>query len=61
MADELYRADSNPLLYMGTKYEDGKSAGKYYAHLSDIGPANYDSPLLKEYLPTPKKRSAKQD
>src|SRR5437773_12278962 len=43
MADELYRADSNPLLYMRTKYENGKSAGKYYAHLSGTGPANQDS------------------
>jgi flavin reductase (DIM6/NTAB) family NADH-FMN oxidoreductase RutF len=55
MEGELYREDSNPLLYMGTKYdEQGKSMGKYYAHLSDIGPADYDSPLLKQYLAKPK-------
>src|ERR671918_1363160 len=55
MEGELYRADSNPLLYMGTKYNtEGKSQGKYYAHLSGIGPANYASPLLKKYLSQPK-------
>jgi flavin reductase (DIM6/NTAB) family NADH-FMN oxidoreductase RutF len=59
MEGELYRAESNPLLYMGTKYNAaGKSQGKYYAQLSGIGPANYDSPLLKEYLSRPKKRAA---
>src|ERR687891_2386040 len=51
MEGELYREDSNPLLYMGTKYSpEGKSLGKYYARLHSIEPANYDSPLLKEYL-----------
>ena len=60
MEDELYRADANPLLYMGTRYdENGKSAGKYYAHLSGIGPADYQSPLLKKYLSEPKKRHGK--
>jgi len=60
MQDELYRADANPLLYMGTRYdENGKSAGKYYAHLSGIGPADYQSPLLKKYLSEPKKRHGK--
>ena len=58
MAGELYREDSNPLLYMGTKYgPDGKSTGKYYAHLGGIEKANYDSPLLKEYLSRPKRRA----
>jgi flavin reductase (DIM6/NTAB) family NADH-FMN oxidoreductase RutF len=62
MEGELYRAEANPLLYMGTKYNAaGKSQGKYYAHLSGIGPANYDSPLLKEYLSRPKKRAAKEE
>jgi len=60
MQDELYRVDANPLLYMGTRYdENGKSAGKYYAHLSGIGPADYQSPLLKKYLSEPKKRHGK--
>ena len=62
MEGELYRAESNPLLYMGTKYDgNGKSTGKYYAHLSDIGPANYDSPLLKAYLTKPKRRPGKKE
>jgi flavin reductase (DIM6/NTAB) family NADH-FMN oxidoreductase RutF len=57
MEGELYREDSNPLLYMGTKYSpEGKSLGKYYARLHSIEPANYDSPLLKEYLSRPKRR-----
>ena len=60
MQDKLYRVDANPLLYMGTRYdENGKSAGKYYAHLSGIGPADYQSPLLKKYLSEPKKRHGK--
>jgi flavin reductase (DIM6/NTAB) family NADH-FMN oxidoreductase RutF len=62
MEGELYRADANPLLYMGTKYNDaGKSQGKYYAHLHGIGPANYDSPLLKKYFSQPKKRTQQED
>jgi flavin reductase (DIM6/NTAB) family NADH-FMN oxidoreductase RutF len=61
MEGELYRADANPLLYMGTKYVEGKPRGKYYAHLSGIGPANYDSPLLKKYLSQPKKPSRKEE
>ena len=62
MEGELYREDANPLLYMGTKYdEQGKSAGKYYAHLQGIGKADYDSPLLKEYLSRPKRRPEKTD
>jgi flavin reductase (DIM6/NTAB) family NADH-FMN oxidoreductase RutF len=59
MECELYRADANPLLYMGTKYVEGKPQGKYYAHLSSIGPADYKSPLLKKYLSQPK-RSGKE-
>src|ERR671922_890693 len=55
---ELCREDSNPLLYMGTKYSpEGKSLGKYYARLHSIEPANYDSPLLKEHLSRPKRRA----
>jgi flavin reductase (DIM6/NTAB) family NADH-FMN oxidoreductase RutF len=60
MDGELYRADANPLLYMGTKYVEGKPRGKYYAHLSGIGPADYESPLLKKYLSEPKKRTRKE-
>lgn len=59
MDGEIYRAEANPLLYMGTKYdENGISAGKYYAHLNGIGPADYQSPLLQKYLSQPKKRRA---
>jgi flavin reductase (DIM6/NTAB) family NADH-FMN oxidoreductase RutF len=61
MEGELYRADANPLLYMGTKYVEGKPRGKYYAHLSGIGPADYESPLLKKYLSEPKKRIRKEE
>jgi flavin reductase (DIM6/NTAB) family NADH-FMN oxidoreductase RutF len=62
MEGELYREDSNPLLYMGTKYDDNsKSMGKYYAHLSGIGRADYDSPLLKQYLAKPKRRADKRE
>jgi flavin reductase (DIM6/NTAB) family NADH-FMN oxidoreductase RutF len=57
MEGELYREDSNPLLYMGTRYgSDGNSTGKYYAHLHGIERANYESPLLKEYLKRGKRR-----
>jgi len=49
---ELYREDSNPLFYMGTKYDKkGKSLGKFYTRLGKIERANYDSPLLKKYVP----------
>jgi len=62
MEGELYREDANPLLYMGTKYDEhGKSTGKYYAHLQGIGKADYDSPLLKEYLARPKRRTEETD
>jgi flavin reductase (DIM6/NTAB) family NADH-FMN oxidoreductase RutF len=62
MAGELYREDSNPLLYMGTKYDDqGKSMGKYYAKLKGVGKADYQSPLLQEYLSRPKRRPKKND
>jgi len=54
---ELYREDSNPLLYMGTKYSpDGKPLGKFYTHMSKVERANYESPLLRKYLPQPKKK-----
>jgi len=53
---ELYREDSNPLLYMGTKYSpDAKPLGKFYTHMSKVERANYESPLLRKYLPQPKK------
>lgn len=56
MEGELYREDSNPLLYMGTKYDPaGKSLGKFYARLAGIERADYDSPLLKRYLRPEKK------
>jgi len=62
MEGELYREDSNPLLYMGTKYdEQGKSMGKYYAKIKGVGKADYDSPLLQEYLAKPKRRPEKKD
>ena len=61
MEGELYREDSNPLLYMGTKYdEQGKSMGKYYAHLHGVGKADYESTLLKEFLSRPKNPSDKK-
>ena len=59
MEGELYTEDANPLLYMGTRYEDGKSTGKYFAHMRSIEKANYDSPLLKQYLAKPKRRASK--
>lgn len=56
MEGELYREDSNPLLYMGTKYDSaGKSLGKFYARLAGIERADYSSPLLKRYLRPEKK------
>jgi len=61
MEGELYQAGANPLLYMGTKYVEGKPRGKYYAHLSGIGPADYESPLLKKYLSEPRKRTRKKE
>jgi flavin reductase (DIM6/NTAB) family NADH-FMN oxidoreductase RutF len=51
MDGELYREDAEPLLYMGTKYdENGASLGKHHGMLSGIESANYDSPLLKKYI-----------
>jgi len=51
MEGDLYREGSDPLLYMGTKYdEDGRSLGKYSASFSGIDPADYESPLLKKYV-----------
>lgn len=51
MEGELYREDSEPLLYMGTKYdENGKSLGKHYGRLSGMKCAGYESPLLKKYI-----------
>lgn len=55
MEGELFRDGANPLLYMGTKYDPaGKPTGKFYTHMSGVERANYDSPLLKEYLRKPK-------
>ena len=51
MEGDIYRDGSDPLLYLGTKYDpDGQPLGKYYAHLSDVRCADYDSPLLKQYI-----------
>lgn len=51
MEGELYKDDSDPLLYLGTKYDsNGKSLGKHYAEFSGIKCADYDSPLLKKYV-----------
>lgn len=51
MEGELYREGSDPLLYMGTKYdENGRSLGKHYGYFSGVRCANYDSPLLKRYI-----------
>ena len=51
MQGELYREDSNPLLYMGTKYSaEGESMGKYYSHLGRIDRTDYESPLLRKHL-----------
>ncbi len=52
MESELYREDADPRLYMGTKYDPtDKPLGEFYAHLAGIECANYESPLLKKYLP----------
>jgi flavin reductase (DIM6/NTAB) family NADH-FMN oxidoreductase RutF len=57
MEGELYRQDSDPLLYMGTKYDvQGKSLGKFYTHIGKVERANYESPLLKEHLSRQKRR-----
>ena len=62
MEGELYREDANPLLYMGTKFtSEGISLGKYYAHFSGVGRADYDAPLLKQSLSQPKKHSAQKE
>jgi flavin reductase (DIM6/NTAB) family NADH-FMN oxidoreductase RutF len=51
MEGDLYREGSDPLLYMGTKYdENGKSMGKFSASFSGISAADYESPLLKKYV-----------
>lgn len=51
MEGELYKDDSDPLLYLGTKYDsNGKSLGKHYAEFSGVKCADYDSPLLKKYV-----------
>ncbi len=58
MEGELFREGSNPLLYMGTKYgADGKPLGKFFTHMGKIERADYDSPLLKEYLRKPKDKN----
>ncbi|HEY2988820.1 MAG TPA: flavin reductase family protein [Candidatus Binatia bacterium] len=55
MEGELFRDHSDPLLYMGTKYDPaGKPMGKFFTHMSKVERANYDSPLLQEYLRKPK-------
>lgn len=60
MEGELFREDADPLLYLGTKFDpDGKAQAKYYARMSGIAAADYESPLLKTYLAQPKKKSGK--
>jgi flavin reductase (DIM6/NTAB) family NADH-FMN oxidoreductase RutF len=55
MEGELFREDSDPLLYMGTKYDaGGKSMGKFFTRMGKIERADYDSPLLRKYLGNPK-------
>ena len=62
MEGELYHEDSNPLLYLGTKYgPESQPLGKFYGHLGSIEKANYDSPLLKAYLSRPRRRAAPRD
>src|SRR5947199_9522124 len=57
---ELYREDSNPLLYMGTKYSrEGKPLGKLYTRMSKVERANYDSPVIRKYPPKAKKATAR--
>lgn len=51
MEGELFAETSNPLLYLGTKYdENGNSLGKHQARFSGIEVADYESPLLKKYV-----------
>jgi len=57
MQNELYKecdpatGDSDPLLFVGTKFDDqGKSLGKFHGLFSGIQSADYDSPLLKKYV-----------
>ena len=59
MEGELYREDANPLLYMGTKYRRARPnpPANTTPNLQGVGKADYDSPLLKEYLSQPKKRT----
>lgn len=51
MEGELFAETSNPLLYLGTKYDaHGNSLGKHLAKFSGIEVADYESPLLKTYV-----------
>jgi len=51
MEGQLYREESEPLLYMGTKYdENGASLGKHYTRFAGINSADYESPLLKKHI-----------
>lgn len=51
MEGELFGETSDPLLYLGTKYDqEGNSLGKHLARFSGIEVADYDSPLLKRYV-----------
>lgn len=51
MEGDLYREDSDPLLYMGTKYDEaGRPLGKYSASFTAMSSADYESPLLKKYI-----------
>jgi len=57
MQGELYndcdpsRDETDPLLFVGTKYDDnGQSLGKFHGMFTGIKSADYDSPLLKKYV-----------
>lgn len=51
MEGELFKEGSDPLLYLGTKYDEhGKSLGKHLARFSGVEVADYDAPLLKKYV-----------
>ncbi len=56
MEGELFHEGSDPLLYMGTKYDTaGKPMGKFFTRMEGaIERAPYDSPLLRQYLGPPK-------
>ena len=51
MDGELYREDAEPLLYMGTKYDEtGCRLASTTAYSAVSNARTYDSPLLKKYI-----------